>query len=1167
MTEQSLRDLFQSKFDSERWTDVLQNVFGAGQWLKAVPQVLDNTPDGITGEFLGKIVMTDNLELGLFKYNVDGSVSKKRVELRNLVRTFVNPTNGMFDAALAVFDDGTEWRVSFITDIKNNATNPKRYTYVFGNPKNGYRTAITRFTGITPISISLKTLKEAFSVDALTKEFYDELFAWYEGAIKLVKLAGKKPKIEEHVIRLITRLMFCWFIKQQNLVPDVLFRAEDVSRLLKNFQPDSTTDGGYYNAILQNLFFATLNCEISDRKFASDSQNKYGDPQYNIATMFRDNNGDTMFAKSHEEIRAIFDTIPFLNGGLFECLVEDEHGTDDGFSRNPAKRAFIPNCLFFGERGILTILSRYNWTVEENTPSDVVVALDPELLGKVFENLLGTYNEETKDTARKKSGSFYTPRQVVQYMVDESIAEYIETVTGINAATVKRVITELEIPADIKHEKLDLHKIEKALTSMKILDPACGSGAFPMGILNRTVEIIDKIRGGMSQQERYNLKLELIENCIYGVDIQTIAIQISKLRCFMSLVAEQEKTDNKSDNYGIRPLPNLETKFVAANTLIKLKDTLSSELKFDDLELTKLKSELKDIRSHKIIKVGTHKEKKKLKQQDEIICNKIALLVSEHIGKPNQSLIKQYTKDIASLEKEKLQYLTPKIEKVAVTLHLFDTDDAQNVKTIDVNKEKRRALDKKIKYLQSQIDFENVKERNRQTDTQVLDIIRWNPYKPTNSATFFDSEWMFGITDGFDIVIGNPPYVQMQKFKLSAEDKKAGKTDMQKVYQSQEYVSYDSMGDIYQLFYERGMSLTKKCGLLCYITSNKWLRAGYGESTRQLFSMKYNPKLLLDMGGQVFKSATVDTNIVLVQNDHVANGFTQCWKKTRDIDPENMSDLIAQQGQRMQFTSEPWVILSPIEQSIKAKIEKYGTPLKDWDVNIYRGILTGCNEAFIIDEDKKNELVAKDKNSAQIIRPILRGRDIQRNGYNFANLYMICTFPSKHYNIDNFPAVKAHLENFGKDDIKHLEKYGQDCFGRKRLGQTGEAGCRKKTNNKWFETQDSISYWDEFSKPKIVYSETNNSIQTKLFFDSDGYMLDKTCFFVVSSDQQILEHVYKIMSSDVFTWYMRNTSPLLANAGISMTKDTVERFPLCAIGQNYHLTEEEIKHISSSLNL
>jgi hypothetical protein len=228
-----------------------------------------------------------------------------------------------------------------------------------------------------------------------------------------------------------------------------------------------------------------------------------------------------------------------------------------------------------------------------------------------------------------------------------------------------------------------------------------------------------------------------------------------------------------------------------------------------------------------------------------------------------------------------------------------------------------------------------------------------------------------------------------------------------------------------------------------------------------------------------------------------------------------MSDLIRQQGQAMQFTAGAWVILNPVEQSIKAKIEKLGTPLKDWDISINYGIKTGCNEAFIISGDKKDELISKDKKSAEIIRPILRGRDIKRYGYEFADLYLIATFPSRHYNIDDFSAIKDYLENFGKDDEEYLREYGKDCWGKRRLGQTGARGARKKTNNKWFETQDSISYSDDFSKQKIVYREIGFEMDACLV--GPNIFINNKLYFIVGEN---LEYLLIILNSKIFNQFL-----------------------------------------------
>jgi hypothetical protein len=260
-------------------------------------------------------------------------------------------------------------------------------------------------------------------------------------------------------------------------------------------------------------------------------------------------------------------------------------------------------------------------------------------------------------------------------------------------------------------------------------------------------------------------------------------------------------------------------------------------------------------------------------------------------------------------------------------------------------------------------------------------------------------------------------------------------------------------------------------------------------------------------------------------------------------------------------SSEIWTILSPIEQRIKAKIESIGTPLKDWDINIYRGVLTGYNEAFIISGEKRKELIEQDSKSEEIIRPILRGRDIKRYSYDFADLYLITTFPTLKINIEKYPAVKKHLLSFG---IERLEQ-----TGKKYIINGKEIKSRKKTNNKWFETQDQIGYWEDFYKQKIVYSETNNINETKIVFDDKNFMTDKTAFIIVGND---IEYIYKLLSSKLFTWYMKLTSPNLGSQGISLTKESVETFPCSlkadkSVEELYQLTEEEIKFISSSVSI
>ena len=260
-----------------------------------------------------------------------------------------------------------------------------------------------------------------------------------------------------------------------------------------------------------------------------------------------------------------------------------------------------------------------------------------------------------------------------------------------------------------------------------------------------------------------------------------------------------------------------------------------------------------------------------------------------------------------------------------------------------------------------------------------------------------------------------------------------------------------------------------------------------------------------------------------------------------------MSVFVRQNAIAMEYTKDAWAILNPIEQSIKAKIEKYGTPLKDWDVSIYRGVLTGCNEAFIISGEKRKELIAEDPKSDEIIRPILRGRDIKRYGYEFADLWLIATFPSKHYDIDDYPAVKKWLQSFGKK----LEQTGEEYIDSNGIKQK----CRKKTNNKWFETQDSIAYWNDFSKQKIVWSDIATE-PTFALIDA-GIYFNNTCYMLCNAPQYILQ----ILNSPLMGWYFRKISTDLGN-GQRYFKQFVELLPIIKLKEDVdiNLLQKETKY-------
>jgi hypothetical protein len=643
------------RYSRSSWETWLHGIFSSQIGIETVPEnVMLQDRKAKSVKRFATIRLADAKNIAVLDIKTDEhiQIARNRVALREIAAGLID--HSYYHGLLVFYHSKNvqqpEYRLSFISseatinetgNLTTQSTAPKRYTYVLGENEST-RTAAERLKKIAEKAgnITLEDVKEAFSVEALTKEFYRELFGWYQWALS-DEMGVTYPNdtstkaddriIQEHLIRLITRLVFVWFIKQKKLISDEIFDVVKLQDILKDFDSTSSTKGNYYNAILQNLFFATLNRPVNDRCFAANSSagHQVGKEHYGIKTLYRDNNKATWFKKSQEEIINLFKKAPFLNGGLFECLDKEKDNNGkifyyDGFSRENGRqrRAFIPNCLFFdNEKGLISILKKYNFTIEENTPNDMDIALDPELLGKVFENLLGYYNTETKETARKQSGSFYTPREIVSYMVDESLKAYIQTATNY-----KLNITNEELVIDeTMTDEIKLN-IYKALLHMKILDPACGSGAFPMGMLNRIINIFEEILPENLQKSIYELKLHLIENCIYGIDIQTIAIQISKLRFFISLVCEQTPTDDADSNYGIKPLPNLETKFVAANTLIGIAKKRAQGNLFEDPQIEATKKSLLEVR-HEHFSADTARKKKECREKDKQLREKLVNLL------------------------------------------------------------------------------------------------------------------------------------------------------------------------------------------------------------------------------------------------------------------------------------------------------------------------------------------------------------------------------------------------------------------------------------------------------------------------------------------------------------------------------------------------------------
>ncbi len=988
---------------------VLKPTFGAENYTfrnASEPDWLNESDRKIfhTISFLGEFELTEGDRLLCFDVTLQPSIklSANRVTIQKVVRKLL----ATYSNAFIIFhypNNEEEWRVSYVSKGKDalDTTSAKRYTYLFGKGSNT-RTAVDRFTQLT----SQKGLRatndilSAFSVESLTKQFYKELFDWYQWALSEevgvtfpndTSTTSDDRKIEEHIIRLITRVMFVWFIKQKKLVPDEIFEIEKLVGILKDFNAYDEKQDNYYRAILQNLFFATLNKAIAERAFAYDDDEKTKRAEhYGIKTLYR--YADEFINK--DEIIKKFHVVPFLNGGLFECL--DKQTVDsknkiiysDGFSRatGAQARSHVPNILFFGKEeirsfttneekisartsGLILLLNKYNFTVEENSPKEVEVALDPELLGKVFENLLGAYNPETKATARKQSGSFYTPREIVNYMVDESLIAYlINTCPSIEEKTIRELFSEEdELPKELKSTSENRVVLAEALKNAKIIDPACGSGAFPMGILNRMVYQLQRL-GDQESNTPYAQKLHLIQNCIYGVDIQTIAVQISKLRFFISLVCEQTRNDNPEVNYGITPLPNLETKFVAANSLIGLEKSFADKLDLGYDQIRELKERLWNVR-YAHFSVDNATKKHELRKLDEVLRMQIKKLLIEAATKPDFEKIKRLQTEITSHQAEKEQYngenwvtLVPEAKQ----MRIFDTNstEQQTIK-FDKNKEARLQLDKLIKDKQKEIEKESSKIELTSFDNEAAQLANWNPYDQNTSSPFFDPEWMFHASEGFDIVIGNPPYGA----KLSTEEKKL----YYSIYKHQSYQL-----DTYLLFIEKSIQLLKTNGVNAFIIPNTWLINLKLETFRKYIVEQNTILNIVHYHKNVFENAVVDTQVVIFKKQISENNLVSIHEYI-NIDKPLITTV--SQDKWKNLNGEPInIFIDENTQEIIDKIKQIGTPLSEI-CNVTIGMKpyqVGKGKPKQTKETVDNRIFDAEGKIDNEYRELLRGKDINK---------------------------------------------------------------------------------------------------------------------------------------------------------------------------------------------
>ena len=900
---------------------------------------------------------------------------------------------------------------------------------------------------------SIEKIKDAFSVEKVTKEFYENISFWYFWAVKNCTFP-KGAEAEENgrnisVIRLITRMIFVWFMRERGLIRKELFDLDSINSLLIDTTENSSS---YYQAILQNLFFATLSTKQEEREFRSEvRRNKGFNSDHGNQYVYRFQSYFTDF----EKLRTLFKDIPFLNGGLFDCLDDSQKGIYiDGFSETKKNQVFVPNFLFFGKevkvdlsddlgpqhkaiavKGLLNILSEFNFTIDENTTDDKDVALDPELLGRVFENLLASFNPETSSTARKATGSYYTPREIVDYMVDESLKGYLH----IHLTNVEKIDENLSLlfSQDTEENPFtqeESKQIVSLIESVRVVDPAVGSGAFLMGILNRLVFLLhkvdpnndfwkqeqltvaeqipdsriqketkDRIETYFAKNDNYGRKLFLIQKCIYGVDIQQIAVEIAKLRFFISLLVDEE-IDKEKANWGIEPLPNLDFKIMQGNSLISEFLGVNLETK-QESSIGQTSFDFQDER----LRLIKQFERKKIEYQNEPDKTKKGKLLQEiddAIIGLFDLIMKQQKEDHSNVEeliKRKYSVLPNK-------------DDAE--KLIRNEKEKINT--------RSSFNFENVEKQLREY-TGKLKVRPFFPWQLYFAEIFIEKK-------GFDIILTNPPYI----------GEKGHKEVFHEVKLSSLGKYYLGKMDYFYFFFHLALDIGNLNAQAAFITTNYYITASGAKKLREDLKNRSSIMQLINFNVlKIFESALGQNNMITIFRKgyyEKIKALTCITSQTGVISPEILALIISQNDSKTEY----WAINSQSElyegeecyirlngninsakniiSNILLKIKSVGIPLGEIcsvDAGLHPGVDKisekiskkysehnfRINEGVFVLTSNEAE-VFKDK---EYLKPLYKSSDIPRWSPTQNSYYILYSSPHKEIVDEKF--------------ISHISKY------------------------------------------------------------------------------------------------------------------------------------------------
>ena len=974
MEKKEIREILNQKYNRENWKSLTKKIFSNVEYFKT-PKTINTSNEKILDFVqIGNLKLKDQKSVALFELKLikNLNIYKNKAELRNVVTKFIDQYSN--HGVLVVFDNqGSDYRLTFSSkysefdgdgNIIEVETASKRYTYLLGENES-CTTAAERFHLLHNLQHNMKIgdLLNALNVDKITDDFFNTYKKLYlrlydeidrlKNEDKNIKSTFEKNKIsnEEFSKKLLGQLVFIYFLQKKGW----LGLKKDKNNVFEKW-------GMGDKNFIRNLFNSKY-CKY---------ENFFNDILEPLFSAFSTDLPENYYSKLDTKI-------PFLNGGLFDPIKDYD---------------WVDTKITISDKLIEEILDNfemYNFTIQEEDPEEKEVAIDPEMLGKVFENLL-----EIKD--KKSKGTFYTPRKIAKYICEESLINYLVNIFGKDSKiNFEKIVKNLEDKNLNNFINKNYEKIDEKIKNIKILDPAVGSGEFPVELMNLCVSIRLKFNQYFNNTKRtsYNMKRHFINNSIYGVDIEDSAIETAKLRLWLSLILDE-------DNYEkILPLPNLDYKIFKGNSLLKI-DSQSLFDDFNSKEIINLKNEYFNIFEIK---------KKKI-----------------------------YRKKI----QEKF-------------LEILGTENSFDI----------------------QIIFEEVFKNNR----------------------------------GFDIILGNPPYVPLQDIK----DK-----HLKKKYNNF-FKSYHGYGDLYCLFIEKSSALINEQGIVALITSNKWSRAVYGEPLRNYLTDNYKILNFIDFKSvKIFKTADVDASILIFTKGKFEKfKFAEINSKNLYLDfinnKKNVFNTIEPDSLKKKF----WILSDEKSTKLFFKIHNMKNTINIEKDRFRSGIKTGMIDAFVVNTQQKKLITKSDKKEEKVFKKILRGSSFMKYTFEWEDCWLI----NAHAGYKKNPPI--NLRKDFSNTFKNIKKFEKKLKNRK-----------DKVLN-WSNLR-SCAYMDEFDLPKVAWMGLNRS--WKFSYIPEGFLMDNTISFL--AEKNYAKYLVGVYSSRLHRWFFKQIGTMFDDGGYMCKVDTISQFPI-----------------------